>query len=120
MARSDDQKTTQETGDRAEKLLEIAVSNYEDALLELHEMKDAVRACEKYPEAEARRIVSTVTKTIQNIYSERTRLHEFRKSQGGDAAANELDFDAMRAEIRRRLDKLRAARDTRDVPSGTE
>ncbi|MBJ3761921.1 hypothetical protein ILP92_04060 [Maribius pontilimi] len=120
MARSDDQKISRDKAKRADKLFEIAVSNYEDVLLELHEMKKAVRACEKYSEAEAKRIVSMVNRTIQNIYTERTRLDEFRKKQDGESAATELDFDAVRTEIRRRLDELRAARGPREIPDGAE
>ncbi|WOI55019.1 hypothetical protein [Palleronia sp. LCG004] len=91
-------------------LLRIAVENYEDVLVDLHDMKSAIRSSEKYSESETRRIVSMVSKTIQIIYDERKRLNDLEDKQQGPASETGIDYDRVRSEIRSRLDRIRNAR----------
>ncbi|MEZ5913086.1 MAG: hypothetical protein R3D84_13470 [Paracoccaceae bacterium] len=56
-------------------------------------------------------ILSSLEKALQAAFHERMRVEKLRNSTGGAAGAGALDFDAARAEIGRRLARLRDAGD---------
>jgi hypothetical protein len=51
--------------------------------------------------------VVSLRKALEAVFSERARLESLDRSEG--RAGAELDLDAARAEVERRLDRLRAA-----------
>ncbi len=62
--------------------------------------------------------VTAMRKALEAVFSERARLDKL--SQGDGPRDGELDLDAARTEIRRRMDRLRAVADPRGVPGGAE
>jgi|GEM_PF-829351 len=99
-----------------ERLLKVAVANYEDVILDLHEMRASLRASESYSETEFRRVVTMVSRSVQTVYDERKRLDDFWKRQAGAGDDGSFDMEAARAEIGRRLDRIRSAQDPGDLP----
>ncbi|PZX17719.1 hypothetical protein LX81_01446 [Palleronia aestuarii] len=87
------------------------------------EMLDDLEAVRLYykdktdlPEAELKRVLANVQKSVQTVFDERRRLDEFRKRQLGIVNEYALDFDAVRSEVGGRLDRIRAARDAGQIP----
>lgn len=61
--------------------------------------------------------IAALDKALGAVFSERARRERLG---GAPAAAGELDLDAARAEVRRRLDRLRAAGEAGNVPGQPE
>lgn len=57
--------------------------------------------------------VTALRKALEAVFSERARLERLGAADG--PRAGELDLDAARAEIARRMDRLRASADPREL-----
>jgi len=62
--------------------------------------------------------VASLRKGLEAVFSERAKLEKFEQDHGH--ATGELDLDAARAEIGRRMDRLRASNLARELPGGAE
>jgi len=62
--------------------------------------------------------VASLRKGLEAVFSERAKLEKYSETHG--AGAGELDLDTARAEVRRRMDRLRATYGTRGIPDGAE
>ncbi|MCB1337036.1 MAG: hypothetical protein KDK10_06135 [Maritimibacter sp.] len=97
----------------------MAEKNFARVLRELDELADELEAREGDAPARAARLASEARNAIQAIFNERHRLAKLTEDSGETGAA-ELDLDAARAEIGRRLALLRKHRDAAGVPDGSE
>ncbi|MGY6536677.1 MAG: permease [Pararhodobacter sp.] len=71
------------------------------------------------PVGEMGATLAALRKALEAVLNERARIDRINSREGG-ARDGELDLGAARAEIRRRMDRLRAAADTRGVSGGSE
>ncbi|KPQ08244.1 MAG: hypothetical protein HLUCCA12_00125 [Rhodobacteraceae bacterium HLUCCA12] len=62
--------------------------------------------------------ISALRKALEAVFSERAKLERIGTANGGDATA--MDLGAARAEIRRRMDRLRASGNPGEVPGKPE
>jgi len=62
--------------------------------------------------------VTGLRKGLEAVFSERAKLEKFEHDHGH--VTGELDLDAARAEVERRMARLRASNATRGVPDGSE
>ncbi len=70
------------------------------------------------PSRELAAVTAALRKALEAVFSERARLDKL--SQGDGPRDGELDLDAARTEIGRRMDRLRAALDPGEVPERAE
>lgn len=95
-----------------EALLQASEDLYRDIALELANATQRLREGELGEIKAAVRAVKDLREAFQIVMDERTRVDKLRKQVAGAAAgggAGELDFAAARAEIGRRLARLRDA-----------
>lgn len=83
-------------------------------------LRDRIAALQARPEMPA----ADLNKKIGELYSAHLKLVEqektFHAKLGLDPDADAVDYDVIRAEIGRQLDRIRAARDAGEVAGGTE
>lgn len=105
-------------GRSALSLLEEADAQYREAVQALVEMKRHVRARRDLPEAEVKRVLQALGRSVQTAFDERKKLEDRARRERGiaEGAAYALDFDKVREEVGRSLDRLRAAGGSGDVP----
>ncbi len=97
----------------------LAEKNFARVLRELDELADELEAREGDAPARAARLASEARGAIQAIFNERHRLAKLNEDTG-DLGAAELDLDAAKLEIGRRLALLRKHRDPEDLSGGAE
>ncbi|WP_461471932.1 hypothetical protein [Pararhodobacter sp.] len=68
--------------------------------------------------SDLRATVMSLRKALEAVFSERARLETLERNAG--QRSGELDLDAARAEIERRLDRLRAAFATAGLSGGAQ
>ncbi|MBS0572441.1 MAG: hypothetical protein JSS08_04165 [Proteobacteria bacterium] len=83
---------------------------YEELAGEIREVLEKLKSGEWDGKA-ARHSVSEMRGVLKLVLEERNRIAELGKEDGGGTSGQELDFDAARAEIGRRLACLRDAGD---------
>ncbi|SFP49080.1 hypothetical protein SAMN04488047_10783 [Tranquillimonas alkanivorans] len=105
-------------GRSALSLLEVADAQYREAVQALVEMKRHVRARRDLPEAEVKRVLQALGRSVQTAFDERKKLEDRARRERGiaEGAAYALDFDKVREEVGRSLDRLRAAGGSGEVP----
>ncbi|WP_172961024.1 hypothetical protein [Oceaniglobus roseus] len=101
-------------------LLKEAEDHYADALRELLALRRSFQDREDLPEAEMKRVVGTYARATQTLFDERKKVEELGKRIRGTVLADAIDFDAVRDEIGRRLDRLRAVAGPVGVPGRAE
>ena len=74
---------------------------------------DDIEAGRFGPAKELSATISALRKALEAVFSERARLE--RLGAAGGPRAGELDLDAARSEITRRMDRLRASADPREL-----
>ncbi|MCB1407190.1 MAG: hypothetical protein KDK01_13285 [Rhodobacteraceae bacterium] len=62
--------------------------------------------------------IAGLRKGLEAVFSERAKLEKL--DPGGEQGTGELDLDAARNEVRRRMDRLRASFGARELPGGVE
>lgn len=93
-----------------EALLKASEDLYRDVALELAAATERLRQGELGEVKAAMQAAKDLRAAFQLVMEERTRVDKLRKQVAGIAGgAGELDFTAARAEIGRRLARLRAA-----------
>ncbi len=86
----------------------------------LDELQEAVRAQTAQEDGTGRRVSEATNglhRSIQALFNERHHLEKFHGSAAGETG---VDFDRARAEIGRRLDRLRAEDGAGDISEGSE
>ena len=63
-------------------------------------------------------VVASLRKGLEAVFSERARLEKYDETHG--SRAGDLDLEGARAEVRRRMDRLRATYGTRGISDGAE
>lgn len=101
-------------------LLAEAEAHYEDALEAVRALKARLAEGAEPPSAEISRIAQDYRRATQTLFDERKRLDDQRKREAGVVHDYALDLDAARAEIGRKLDRLRAARGSAGVSGGAD
>ncbi|TDL79593.1 hypothetical protein E2L08_09590 [Palleronia sediminis] len=80
-----------------------------EILGDLEGAKLRLRAEDALVESELRGLSEALRRAVQTMFTERERLDALRRKQAGIAHDYAMDFEAARAEIGRRLARLRAA-----------
>lgn len=75
---------------------------------ELDAVIEDIRAGKFGPSRELATVVSALRKALEAVFSERAKLEKIVE-QSGRGRAGEMDLAAARAEVRRRMDRLRAS-----------
>jgi hypothetical protein len=96
--------------------LQEAEQHYADALNDLLALRQAFREAEAVPEAEMKRVIGSFARATQTLFDERKKVEELGKKERGASRDHAIDFDALRGEIGRRLDRLRAVSGPVGVP----
>ncbi len=96
----------------ADRILAHAQAHYLEVLEDLEAVKLYLRDRDDLSEAEMKRVLGEYRRATQTLFDERKRIEDVRKKQKGIVHDYALDFDAIRDEIGRRLDRLRAEEDT--------
>jgi hypothetical protein len=66
---------------------------------------------------DGRTVAAAARKTLEHLFDERQKVAErVRREGGGRSGGGALDLDAARAEVRRRMARLRAAGAEREIP----
>lgn len=92
-------------------LLEETEALYREMAEELAQALRGMRRGEAKDAKAAVQAVKDMRSVFQMLMDERTRVEKLRKQVAGTVRGHELDFDAARAEIGRRLARLRDAGD---------
>lgn len=100
----------------AEEILLVAERHFSRMLLQIDTVIGELQGARKPPSREAQAAIRELSKAIQTIFDERAKLEKLRKHKAGVVHDHALDFDAARAEIGRRMARLRAARGSGEVP----
>ncbi len=87
--------------------LKLAEGLYRDVAEELAFAMDNIRAGELAEAKAARAAVRDLRAALQLVLEERKRVEQLRREAAGVAGEHQLDFDAARTEIGRRLACLR-------------
>ncbi|WP_286174195.1 hypothetical protein [Rhodobacter sp. NTK016B] len=85
---------------------------------ELDAVIETIRSGDITASRELASVVASLRKALEAVFSERAKLEKISEQSG--RRHGELDLDAARAEVRRRMDRLRAANDPRGFPEGPE
>ena len=102
----------------SEALLDLSVEELgriaeEQFVAAIRAVADFARTVESgaWPERpDGRTVAAAARKTLEHLFDERQRVAErVRKEGGGRTGGGTLDLDAARAEVRRRMARLRAA-----------
>lgn len=113
MTESEDLAQADRTVARAYKALEVAVELLESAL-------DAARAAPKGDATEVVKDVRAVAAAFQTALQVEVKARDAGSQRYTRRGSGELDLDAARDEVGRRLARLRAARDGGGVSQGVE
>ncbi|WP_422073667.1 hypothetical protein [Tranquillimonas rosea] len=100
----------------ARSLLVEAEAHYREALEDFLAVKLYLKDRDDLAEAEIKQKAAEYRRATQTLFDERKRLEDHLKRLEGIAREYALDFDAVRAEIGGRLDRLRAAGGAGEVP----
>ena len=101
-------------------MLRLAVDYFERILRELDATLQELEHRDGEASTRAKTQAVDVRKAIQVIFEERQRLEKLREKDPASEAGQTLDLDEARAEIGRRLSRLRAALGECDVLRGPE
>lgn len=113
--------TTPTGGDpAAQAVLEEAEEHYRRTIRALHDIIQEVEAGQSARARDLRSALSDLGKAAQTAFDERVRVEKRLRSETGIVNDYALDLDGARAEIGRRLDRLRNARGAGEVPGGAE
>jgi len=97
-------------GDEASRaVLEEAIEHYRRTIRALHTLIGEVEAGRSARARELRGALGDLGKAAQTAFDERARVEKRLRQEAGGPQGYALDFDSARAEIGRRLDRLRAA-----------
>ena len=108
---------TPEEGDgSSEEILLIAKSHFDRMLRRAEEIITTLDEENTEVSKAAAGCVRDLGKAMQTIFGERATLEKLRKHNAGIVHDYALDFDAARDEIGRRMDRLRSAGDSGEVP----
>ena len=99
----------------ADGILSAARENFYETAAEIDRYRKRLRAGEKVPSSELRKMKSELKAVATLYYKEASRLADQSKKKAGIAHDHAIDFDAARREIRRRMACLRAARGSGQV-----
>ncbi|WP_210402068.1 hypothetical protein [Pseudotabrizicola formosa] len=92
-----------------EALMWVAEQQLGRAVVRLHQVMEAVEAGKFEQLAEAKRVADNLTGFVRLFMDERNKVDKLRKTLAGAVGTGELDFQAARDEIGRRLALLRDA-----------
>ncbi|WP_170106711.1 hypothetical protein [Rhodovulum imhoffii] len=95
----------------AQAVLEEAEEHYRRTIRALHDIIADVQAGRSDRARELKGALSDLGKAAQTAFDERVRVEKRLRSETGIAHDYALDLDEARAEIGRRLDRVRAVRD---------
>ncbi|MGB8622387.1 MAG: hypothetical protein WCD16_06180 [Paracoccaceae bacterium] len=101
-------------------MLEAAEQHFQRTIAALNEIIKDVSEGRSARAKELRTALGDLNRAAQTAFDERSRVEKRIKTDGGIADQYALDFDAARDEIGRRLDCLRAARGTGEIPGRVE
>jgi len=99
-------------------LLEEAEEHYRRMVRALNEIIQEVEAGKSERARMLRGALTDLGKAAQTAFDERLRVEKRLRESSGVAGDYSLDLAEARAEIGRRLDRLRASRGAGDVPGG--
>jgi len=101
---------------RLDSALEVFETFREELAALLHEVRegDTARAKKLSP------VVTELSRAVGALAKEVQHAEETRRRNGGEREAGTLDLDLARAEIRRRLSRLRAARGGAEISDGAD
>ena len=94
-----------------QRMLEIALQTFERAITALNDRVQALEQGELVEPKELKRLTADAGQAFRTAFDERKKLEEYRKKEAGELRAHELDFEAARNEIGRRLARLRTTGD---------
>lgn len=97
----------------------LAEKNFNRVLYALDALADELHGREDSAVTKAAKLASEARGAIQTIFNERQRIAKLEDDKHG-AHGTELDLDAARLEIGRRLALLRERRSAETLPGGTE
>ena len=89
---------------------------FEEAARELRNASERIAAGENLSETELKKTASFLTGSMHTMMKERDRVLEQRKQSAGFDGGYAIDFEAVKAEIGCKLDRLRRAKGTEGVP----
>ncbi len=96
-----------QNGETTAALLAAAEAHYQDMIVDFLALKQRVRERNDLSETEIRRVIVGFGRAIQTLFDERKKVEQQAERESGALATGEIDFDAARAEIGRRLARLR-------------
>jgi hypothetical protein len=117
MKKSSPNEKEAETGE----MLRLAEKNLERVLRELDATIGDLEARGEGAQGRAKAVTTDVRKAIQTVFDERHRIEKLDEKNGDTGAGEGFDLDAARAEIGRRLARLRersAAGEVSGQPDG--
>ncbi len=100
--------------------VEIAERHFLDALIAVEEITGKIKRQELDALPELPKRAAEAGAATRQLLTERQRVYEQQKRKAGIVHDFAIDFDAARAEIGRRLARLRTAADGGEVPGGAE
>ncbi|WP_132601583.1 hypothetical protein [Rhodovulum adriaticum] len=113
--------TTPLGGDSAaQAVLAEAEEHYRRTIRALHDIMEEVQSGHVERAKELRTALSDLGKAAQTAFDERVRVEKRLRSESGIVNDYALDLDGARAEIGRRLDRLRTARGAGEISGGAE
>lgn len=101
-------------------MLDLAERNLARVLIELDAIVAELEARGEGAEGRAKVTAADVRKAIQTVFEERHRIEKLDAKSGDGGAGGGLDLDAARAEVGRRLARLRQRNRSGDVSGGVE
>ena len=100
-------KSPEGTDDDTKAILEIAESQVKRVMRELDDVIAEIEAGQHQDKDKAKATAIDLRKAIQSLFDERNRLAKLDDTGANAARDTDLDLDAARAEIGRRLSSLR-------------
>ncbi|WP_132950785.1 hypothetical protein [Rhodovulum bhavnagarense] len=104
----------------AQAVLEEAEEHYRRTIRALHDLMAEIQAGQSGRARELRGALGDLGKAAQTAFDERVRVEKRLRSESGIVNDYAIDLDGARAEIGRRLDRLRTARGSGEVPGRAE
>lgn len=101
--------TARQSECRAQEMLCAAEENFRAIMVALVDLRRRLESgdCE-FPDAELRRTLTGVHKSIQAVFDERKKLDELRKATSDHVVERALDLDHAERQVRSRIARLRA------------
>jgi hypothetical protein len=108
--------TTSRDEGSAGNTLDVALAHYDDVLQAIDIVKLYLKERTDIAPSEIQKTAAEFRRATQTLFDERKKLEDQKRKDAGIVLDFGFDFDVARAEIGGRLDRLRAARHSGDLP----